>query len=539
MLLPFVGKAFHIDDPLFLWTAEQVSVDPADFFGFDVNWYGVVEPIWAVTKNPPLASYYIALVAAVGGWSEISLHLGMILPALALALGIHQLALHLCREARLAALIALATPAFLVSATSLMSDVSMLALWVWAIAIFMRGLEGQRTRDFVLAGVLMGLCALTKYFGLALIPLLIAYASRRERRAGPWLWSIAVACVMVGAYDLYTRGLYGFDPLLDMMGYANEPDIVATPPFLRQSAIGLFFLGGCTLGSILWIPFVWPRRALTIVVSCIAVLALGVAYLFAQASWGLDIELQEFLFAAAGIHVLFLAGADCHARRDPESVLLLLWVLGVFVFAAFTNWTANGRSILPVIPALGILIARAVERRGGLCTRIQLPIVAVGFAIAGVVAVADAQLAGSARTAARRLSAPLERAGARLYFQGSWGFQRYMELAGVERLKIGESRLRLGDRIVMAGNNSNVYRLPRGYAHLIEVEEVPKSGWIAIMSRLRSAGYHASVWGPLPFSFGDPGPEEYRVFVILKEWAPEPYYRSKSTEPGAVEGREG
>ena len=62
LLAPFVGKAFHIDDPIFLWTAEQIVQAPADFFGFAVNWYGVSEPMHMINKNPPLVSYYLALV---------------------------------------------------------------------------------------------------------------------------------------------------------------------------------------------------------------------------------------------------------------------------------------------------------------------------------------------------------------------------------------------------------------------------------------------------------------------------------------------
>src|SRR6516164_8039620 len=55
-LLPFVGKAYHIDDPLFVWTAQQISQHPFDFFGFDVNWYATRQPMAAVTQNPPGAS---------------------------------------------------------------------------------------------------------------------------------------------------------------------------------------------------------------------------------------------------------------------------------------------------------------------------------------------------------------------------------------------------------------------------------------------------------------------------------------------------
>ena len=54
---PFVGKAFHIDDPLFLWTAKQIQARPFDFYGCTVNWYGFEMPMTAATQNPPLAGY--------------------------------------------------------------------------------------------------------------------------------------------------------------------------------------------------------------------------------------------------------------------------------------------------------------------------------------------------------------------------------------------------------------------------------------------------------------------------------------------------
>src|SRR6266853_1468907 len=37
LLLPFLGKAFHIDDPLFIRTARHILFSPADPYGFSVN----------------------------------------------------------------------------------------------------------------------------------------------------------------------------------------------------------------------------------------------------------------------------------------------------------------------------------------------------------------------------------------------------------------------------------------------------------------------------------------------------------------------
>ena len=37
-LFPFIDKPFHMDDPMFLWTARQIQKTPLNFYGFDVNW---------------------------------------------------------------------------------------------------------------------------------------------------------------------------------------------------------------------------------------------------------------------------------------------------------------------------------------------------------------------------------------------------------------------------------------------------------------------------------------------------------------------
>src|SRR5260370_6697650 len=69
-LLPFSGRAFHIDDPLFVWTAQHITKHPLDPYNFPVVWYSVpAMPVSRITKNPPLACYYAAAIAKIGGWS--------------------------------------------------------------------------------------------------------------------------------------------------------------------------------------------------------------------------------------------------------------------------------------------------------------------------------------------------------------------------------------------------------------------------------------------------------------------------------------
>ena len=124
-LLPFSGKAFHIDDPLFVWTAQQLSQHPLNPYGFSVVWYVTDMPMSAITKNPPLSSYYGALIGIVAGWSERAWHLGFLLPALAVVLGTYRLAERFTAAPLIAAAATLFAPGFLVSATGVMCDVMM------------------------------------------------------------------------------------------------------------------------------------------------------------------------------------------------------------------------------------------------------------------------------------------------------------------------------------------------------------------------------------------------------------------------------
>lgn len=119
-LAPFIGKAFHIDDTLFLRVAEQIHKHPADFMGFQMNWFGEMLPMVDNFQNPPLASYYIAAVAWVAGWSEFALHAAFLIPAVAAAVGTFNLAKFHCNRPALAAVVAILTPVFLISATNIM-----------------------------------------------------------------------------------------------------------------------------------------------------------------------------------------------------------------------------------------------------------------------------------------------------------------------------------------------------------------------------------------------------------------------------------
>lgn len=530
-LAPFLAKPFNIDDPLFIWTARQIQTHPGNPYGFNVNWYGTAEPMWGVTENPPLAGYYLALAAGFLGWSEIALHFALLLPAVAAILGTHRLARRFCNQPMLAALAALCTPVFLVSGTTVMCDVLMLAFWVWAAAFWLEGLEENRSDKLVAAGGLIALAALTKYFGACLIPLLAAYGVVEKRRWGRWVSCLLIPLAALCAYQWGTRTLYGHALLSEATDYAKYAKGFLGRSGIASGLTALTFTGGCLAVVVFLAPLLWRMRAL-------ALFAGGTILLAAANFWGgsllknhgifqevpsITVEFQIIFWTVGGLGVLALAVADVLVRRDARSWLLALWVLGTFLFAAFFNWTVNGRSLLPLAPAVGILLARRLEQNilTGRKTRPGSVAIclAAGAALALLVTRADFCLALAVRQSAQQVGAKYGREPGALWYQGHWGFQFYMDAMGALPLDIRHSALKPGDTLVVPVNNTSLFPVNPETATLRETIAVSGPRWLTTWSTPAGAGFFAAAEGPLPFAFGRVPPENIFVYA-LKSPAP-------------------
>jgi len=258
-------RAFNIDEPLFLWLAEQISREPTDFFGFDVNWYGSAQPMYAVTRNPPLVGYAIAAAAALVGWSERALHLVFLVPAGGAAAGTLWIGRRTTTRPLLAVLVALWTPVFLLSSSTVMCDTTMLALWCAAIACWLRAARGAPRAAagwLWAAGVLAAIATLVKYFAVALVPLLALHALVARlppRRFAP---PLVLPIAALAAFELWMFGRYGAGALAQAAGEALHVVGIERPGALRQAAEGLAFAGGCVAAALLFAPLLWSRRAL-------------------------------------------------------------------------------------------------------------------------------------------------------------------------------------------------------------------------------------------------------------------------------------
>jgi 4-amino-4-deoxy-L-arabinose transferase-like glycosyltransferase len=524
MLGPFLAKPFNLDDPLFIWLARQVQAHPGNPFGFAVNWYGRVSPMWAVTENPPLAGYYLALFGSISGWSEMGLHLGGLLAALAAVLGTHRLALRLTGQPLLAACAVLFTPIFLVSATTVMCDVLMLSFWVWAVVFWVEGLEENCSLKLLYAGLLVALAMLTKYFGVALIPLLLVYGALEKRKPGNWLAGLLIPLAALVAYQWMTLALYGHALFSTAAGFATSVKSELGFSKLASGLIALAFTGGGAASALFLAPSLWRTRTLAVIAGSTAVLGsafCGSGFVLqkysalADAAARTEVSLQLILWATGGVLALALAAADVMRKpRDPHSWLLALWVGGTFVFTAFANWTVNGRSLLPLLPAVGILIARRWEQGGQKRPRALQIGLAASALLALLVAQSDFQLAIVVRRSAEEVVARYGQGTKTMWFEGHWGFQYYMEKLGARAVDFKHPKQLPGDLLVLPMNNTDCSAPAPGIAMQREVISIPNPSRLTTWQRAAGAGFYASVVGPLPFGFGQAPAEGLYVYEV-------------------------
>jgi hypothetical protein len=230
------------------------------------------------------------------------------------------------------------------------------------------------------------------------------------------------------------------------------------------------------------------------------------------------VSLQMALYFGVAVSILGLAVADLWKRRDADSLFLALWVFGTLLFAAFLNWTVNARSILPLIPAAAILIARRIDASAVSVPRWSDARLLVPLLISGVlslcVAAADTSLASSARTAANALNSLPPGGQAVIVFEGHWGFQYYMQAGGAQPVDVNTYHFHAGDLLVIPENNTHKFGMPPGATATRVVLGVKTISWMSTMSPPLGAGFYASVWGPLPFAFGPVPPERYNLWTL-------------------------
>lgn len=528
VLTPFLAKPLNIDDPLFVWTAQQIRSHPGHPYSFYINWHGFPQPMWQVMQNPALMSYYLAMAAWLFGWSEVGFHFACLLPALAAILGTYRLAKHFCRWPLLAALIALFSPGFLVSCTTVMCDVAMLSFWVWAVLLWVEGLKSDRFWKLVTAGFLMGLAILTKYNAICILPLLAIYGWIEKRSAGRWLAFLLIPIGMACAHEWWTFLLYGEPHFWASTQFASQAKVVNKTPTFAKALITLTFTGACFAPTLFFSPFLLRNKTLPRLIVGVGILvALAVASEILLERYGgisrgnrIGVVAQIVCWSAGGIGLIVLVLLEVWQSSDSDSWLLALWMLGILTFTVVIYWMVNARVLLPMVPSVAILIARRLERVGAtLPNKASFSLIACA-ALSFLVAQSDFQSACATQQIAKLTCDRYAKLAGQLWFEGHWGFQYYMQSYGAEPLNLTHMAMKREDILVVPSQNSGIMPPDPRNTTLLAVLKSPGYSYLATLDYFVGAGFYSSFWGPLPFAFGNTPSEKVTVYKAVKGTGP-------------------
>ncbi len=504
LLLPFVGKAFHVDDSAFITYARVIAADPLRPFHGTYVYLGKRITLFD-QPNPLLWPYLIAGVRMVFGESEVAMHL-LNLPFAALALwGMQSLARRLGVSPLLACVLMGISPAFLVMATDVMPDIAFVGLALAALASGVRAVDEDSAAAGVASGLLAYATFLTRYTGLLVAGLLLVYPICARRRAWRAYVPFAVACLGMAGWEYLTWAM------------AGSPHFQATlrtwsSPFRVRRAIRFLCNNLVYVGSQLPWPLVTPLlislRGTGGAIVALASLALSAAAMeWAQIAWPSPPWLAAVL-AWPALALLLDAGTSIRAlvpwRTPDRRAVMRLFLAICLVVTLFSTikyvQTAAKYMLLPLAAAILQLLdsygelrdrARAVARAA---IGVSIPVTLV---LALLVAWSDYRWAGLYPDFFVQRWPRLAPTRGNAYYAGEWGLRHYAERAGLAPYE-GQW---LGPEDCLVYADDNDFGLKRHVLGLQSVTTVMLRypGPFAVLDRRHQAGFYSQGWGYLPF----------------------------------------
>jgi len=517
VLAPFLGKAFTMDDTVFLFEAEHALRDPLHPTAFEMAWTEVPQRISTIVPTGPVMAWLLVPTALAGG-AEWVAHLTQLALLWVAILATVSLALRLGlapRWATAAGLLLAATPAVLGMAGTAMPDVPAMAVGVAGIERLVAWRDERRVHQAAAAAVLLALAPLTRTHLVLLFPLGALWMvgdvlSPAAWRRGPWTrWiPLALAPVLAIGLGLLTRDPAGGGGTLAAAasGLSHRRFI---PPHLASFGVHWVLAMAFALpwAVVRWRSVLgrwWVLLAAT--AGAASVLRLGHVR---DASYALA------PVAGLGVAVLVDVLVDAVRRRDGAQAVLGLWLLLAVPTAVYVHLPA--KYLLPSAPAAAILLARAMAERPRIGRPVLALTLALGVALGVAILRADAAFAGLGRQAARTLIAPSVAAGHRVWYAGHWGFQWYAEKAGARFFPVTPPYPEVGD-LVVSSANSEPHIVPEEMEALVRLGRLEdRSPGGRVMDRRSGAGFFSSSWGYLPWSWSDGIIDAYDVWRVVPQ----------------------
>jgi Dolichyl-phosphate-mannose-protein mannosyltransferase len=300
--LPFLTQAIQGDDPYYLYGAEHAQIDPLHPTHAKYLFQGDLVDMRGHPHGPLNSWALAARLRVFGDVREVPFHASYILWSLISAIAMLSLARRFCDQpgmALWATLLFLAVPAFVVNGNSLEADLPFLAMWMGAIALFVKAIDENLTWALCGVAFIGALAGLAAYQSILLTPVLAVYLFKKQHRGwGAWCATLA-APLAIGAWQLFEFSTSGVLPATVLMGYMQHYSLQSGSNKLRSAA------------------------ALTIHLTWIVSPLITLFMLIRTKKWRLDFITFWILIFFAGASLLFFAGSARYLLPIAAPVAIL------------------------------------------------------------------------------------------------------------------------------------------------------------------------------------------------------------------------
>ena len=432
LLLPFLNKAYNIDDPPFLLEARQILKTPLQPWSFPICWNGNLVCIAQAGSSGAnvregLMGYVLVPVILAGG-AEWLAHLIQIVFVCWVVAGMVALTLRMGfsrSQAIAAGLLVVAIPPLLPMANTAMPDVLALALVLTGMERLLAWKEERSWQQGVLAGAMLGLAPYARPHVALFLPLGALWLFD-ELKIGIAIGQLRREIVLWAPIVIAAAVLVGVNYATRLRGTAAEAGIVAIDAGnIPINLIAYFHYFSFPIPlAIVWLLAHWRKVRVLLIPPLIPIVF---AYFMVQ---GMTF-VKELQVAAVLYGMVALADVICTslAKRDRVGILLSLWLLMPLSTCIYLHLPL--KYVVPVLPAVVLIVLRAIPTERWNRARLVYGLVMVVCASYSLILLrADADFADYSRRAAAELIAPRVKAGQKVWYGGEWGFYWYAEKAG-------------------------------------------------------------------------------------------------------------
>lgn len=451
-LTPFLTKAFHIDDAIIIYFARQII--KTSFLGFPdtaVNWLGIPQNLRALSDSP-LISRYAALIISITRENEFWLHLSFLIFPIIAAISMYFLSKRFSKQPLLSTLLLTSTPAFMISATNIMPDLALFALYLAGICVFIYGIDKENKSLLIVAGFIAGLASLAKYSGLTLIPLFFIY-SILKRKLSKGLLALFIFFAVLGIWYLQdfilfgkiqiVKGLYWFKPTFSSI--------------ISNTLGSLTYLSSITVFPLLFLLLMEKKKDCFIYFFMIWLSTLLFINESSKFKYTTSQIILSVIFISTSILILqkfikFLK--EKNISNYTDIIFLLVWFGGIFCYNVFIlTWLTAPRYTLILTPPLILLLMKRydlliAQRIGNMSRDIIYTGIVLNFLLSILISYADYTYADTYRNFTQTYTKYLKEKDSKVWFRGHWGFQYYMEKEGFSYLGL-EDIPQKGEIIIM------------------------------------------------------------------------------------------